>query len=136
MLGVHVGLDLEHETGEFFFIRLHGTFHLVGGRGSGAANNRHAWLRWRREIDHGVKQGLHAEVIHRRAKENRRLPARQIGCAVEGVRCAAHEFDFAAHLCHLVWNQFIQARVVQSLDDFRRAFSACGSKKAMLSLYR
>jgi hypothetical protein len=74
-----------------------------------------------REVDHGVEQALHAEVVDRRAEEHRRLLAGQVGVAVEGMRGAAHQFDFHAQFFGLVGDQFVEARVVEALDDLGRA---------------
>jgi hypothetical protein len=89
VLGVHVGLDLEHEAGELRLVRLH------------LARRRPAAIGAGDRVDHRVEQALHAEVVDRRAEEHRRLLARQVGLAVEGMRGAAHQFDVGAQFVGL-----------------------------------
>ena len=55
-------------------------------------------------------------------EENRRLLAGQVGFAVEGVGGAAHQFDVGAQFDRLVTDHFVEARVVEALDDLGGAF--------------
>ncbi len=73
VLGIHVGLDLEHESGELGFVRCH------------RARRGLARQRCRREVDHGIEQGLHAEVVDGGAEIDRCLLAGKVGVLVETV---------------------------------------------------
>src|SRR5690606_40577232 len=48
--------------------------------------------RWR-VLDEEIQQRLHAEVVHRRAEEDRGLAAGQVGLQVERVRGALDQFQ-------------------------------------------
>src|SRR3546814_15348676 len=63
MLRVHVGLNLEHEAAEPVFIGAH--LACAGGMSA----------RCRCVCSEKIEQQLHAEVVDRRAEENRRLLA-------------------------------------------------------------
>jgi len=59
VIGIHVGLDLEHEAGEVGIQRAFVVVHVD------------AWQRWRRQLGHRVEQGAHTEVGERRTHEHR-----------------------------------------------------------------
>ena len=84
MSRVHVRLDLEDETGELVFSRLH---HAL----LGCARQR------RRCVLHEVvQQLLDAEIAQRGAEEHRRLFCPQVGVEIERRAGALHEFDLVA----------------------------------------
>src|SRR3546814_15485627 len=64
MLGVHVRLDLEHEAGELFFLRLHVAFTR--------SEPSMPELRRRRPFGKTIQQFAHAKVVDRGAEEYRR----------------------------------------------------------------
>ncbi len=71
-------------------------------------------------LDEEVQQQLHAEVVHRRAEEHRRLPPGQILVHLERRRGALHQLEFLAQLAHgFVADLLQQARRVEALEDGR-----------------
>jgi hypothetical protein len=114
VLGVHIGLDLEDEAGEFGLVRLH--FAADGGARQGG----------RRDVDDGIQQRLHTEVVHGRPKKDRCLGAIEIGVLVECIRGATHQIDIVAQLFGLVTDEGVQARIVEALDQLCRPFLGTG----------
>ena len=103
---VHVGLDLEHESGKRRFLRLH------FARGGHARRGRG------RVFDEEIEQQLHAEIVDRRAEEHRRLLAGEIGMDIKRVARAFDEFEFLAHLAqHVRADPRLDARIIQRCED-------------------
>ena len=104
VLRVHVGLDLEHETGEAFFVR----HDLALERGPGDGRGR--------VLDEAVEQLLHAEAVQGGAEEHRRQRASEIGGAIEIVAGAAHQLDLLAQRFRVGPEASIELRLVDSLQ--------------------
>ena len=64
VLRVHVRLDLEHESREVFFVRIHQALLSLTRR------------RRRSQLEESIEHELHTKVVHRRTKENRHLLTR------------------------------------------------------------
>src|SRR5690606_15195037 len=101
---IHVRLDLEDDTGE---ARLHGV-HRARERAAGA--------RRRGELDERVEHLLYAEIVDGRAEEERRLPAREEGVAVEGGRDAGDQRHRLACAGELLPEARLARRIVETLD--------------------
>ena len=106
VLGVHIGLDLEHEAGELAF----------GGRDF--AHGGVAQLRRRRPVDQRVQDFAHAEVVDGGAEEHRRQLAGQEFVQIPLIGRALDQLDLHAQLFHFQREQLVQARVVYALDHF------------------
>ncbi|MNI50030.1 hypothetical protein D3C73_1046690 [compost metagenome] len=105
MGGVHVGLHLEHHTGE------------LGLFGQHFALQRHARAGGRRVVDQRVQHFLHAEVVDGGPEEHRGLFAGQELIAVERGRGFVDEFDLAAGLVERRAVTAGDFRVGQPFDD-------------------
>ncbi|EWS64606.1 hypothetical protein Y695_02148 [Hydrogenophaga sp. T4] len=99
---VHVGLNLEHHTGEFGFFGVH---HSLDG---GAV----AW--GRRQVHQRVQHLAHAEVVDRRAEQHGRLFARQKLCFVERGRSAFDQFQLVLGLLKFTAESLQALGVVQA----------------------
>ena len=105
---VHVGLDLEHETGERRLGRLH------------AAHAGVARQRRRRPFRQCAQDLAHAEVVDRRAEEHRTLRSGEEGIEIERRRGAAHQVDVLAQLFHLHRGVALEMRMVEAEQRLHR----------------
>ena len=110
VVGVHVGVDLEDEARHLLLGRLHAPrLGLRGARRGG-------------DVDETFEQLAHAEIVDRRAEEDRRQIARQIGVAVEGIVDALDQFRILAQLAGIALAHMrVELRCSQIADfDGRR----------------
>ncbi|MCY1245821.1 hypothetical protein D9M72_589990 [compost metagenome] len=69
-------------------------------------------------LDEEVQQRLHAEVVHARTEEYRRLLAGQVGLKIERVAGALHQFELIAQFGqHARADLFGQARRIDRRED-------------------
>src|SRR6185503_215344 len=104
MLRIHIGLDLEHETGKRRFHWLHDTR-------SGVAR-----LRRGRPLDQRLQDFLYAEIVDARAEEDRRLtPGQEFG---EVERCAGvpDQIDVVPQRWDLVRKELVEPRIGNTLN--------------------
>src|SRR5690554_1200829 len=105
MLGVHVGLDLEHEAGELRVGGLHAPGIGLPG------------LRRRRILNEAIQHFAHTEVTYGGAEVHRRQFATPIGVKIESMGSAPHQLNLHAQLLgRLRAKQGIHLGVVESLD--------------------
>jgi hypothetical protein len=102
MRGIHVGLDLENDTGKILAMRIDLALH------------RHPRLRRRRDVHKRIQHFAHAEVVDCRAEEHRCLPACQELVAREGGRGRANQVDVMTRPLELRSEALAQRRIVQS----------------------
>ena len=105
---IHVRLDLEHETGERLFVRMHHT--LV----------RRARLRLRRILDEAIEHVRHAEVAERGAEEHRRDLPLEIALAIESVTRDAHQLDLFEQRVVFAAKKRARRRAIEPVDRFER----------------
>src|SRR3546814_8373711 len=72
-------------------------------------------LRRRRVLDEEIQQQLHAEIVHRRAEEHRRLFAGEVLVDVERRRGALHQLKFLAQFAHCLVRSEEHTSELQSL---------------------
>jgi len=105
VLGVHVGLHLEHEAGEFLLVGIH----AAGGGLPG--------LRRQGVFHQGVEQILDAKVVDGGAEEHRCLFTGAERLQVERIAGAPHQLHLLAQFSGQAAEQLLQSRVVEPLDD-------------------
>ena len=113
VVGVHVGLDLEHQRGQGGFIGAH-----VAGLGR-------LVTRRRAEAGQRVQQVGHADLLHRTAEEHRGQVACVEAFQVEFRQCRLNQFQFLAQLHHarvglvqrFAYMQFTAADIIGA-DEF------------------
>ena len=104
VLRVHVRLDLEYETGKFFFA------------GFDLAHFGLTRQRTRRDVDEVIEQLLHAEVIDGRTEKYRRQFASEEGLLIEFMARAFDQFDLITQLLCSIAEQVSKAWVIQAFD--------------------
>src|SRR3546814_872612 len=108
MLGVHVRLDLEHEAGELFFLRLHVAFTR--------SEPSMPELRRRRPFGKTIQQFAHAKVVDRGAEEYRRQLGGKVLLAIEIRAGHLQQLDLVAQLLIDTAEAFLQTGCVQTVD--------------------
>ncbi len=111
VLGVHVGLDLEHEAGERRFGRLH-----FAQLASGQAGR--ACLRRRRPGDERFEHFLHAEVVDPGTEEHWRLRAGEKLFEGKRRRSTFDQLDIFAQLTDFERITCIKLGIVDAFDHF------------------
>src|SRR5450830_1026829 len=109
---IHIGLNLEDETGERRFIGLDTT------------HGRIAAARSRRPVKQRVENFANAKVVDGRAEKHRSLNPGQEIVQIERVRSAMHQFDFHLELFDFQREHLDQLGIVDTLDDFDIAVGA------------
>src|SRR5690606_24667273 len=117
VLRIHVRLDLEHETGKLFFLRIDRSRSiLVGDIPIFFDELSAAWQRLWRPLDKTVEHFAHAEIAERGAEEYRRQLAGQVFLQIEFVAGAAHQLDLLGKTVDIIAQQRARFRTRQPLD--------------------
>ena len=114
---IHVGLDLEDKAREALLIRID------------LAHRRVARLRLGRPVDQRLQNVLDAKVVHARTKEDGALFALEELLKREGLGCTLHELDCLAHRAYFHREEFVEARIVEPLDQFGVGGKLLGARR-------
>src|SRR5882724_6240631 len=104
MHGIHVRLDLEHETSQMIFGWLDEAFAC------------HARQRSWRMCGEGRQQLLHTEIVDRRPEEHRCLQTRAILLRVKTLGGTFDELDFVVERLRQIAQELAPLRTVESFD--------------------
>ena len=108
VVGIHVGVDLEDEARHFGFGGLYRAGFGLRGAGRGG------------DADEAFEQLSDAEVVDRRAEEDRSQFAAQIGFAVEFVVDALDQFDILAQLVGILFADVVVQHFRREIRDLDR----------------
>ena len=106
MSRVHIRLNFEDKTTEFFFARIHRT--LPGRSG----------LRARRIVSKRVEKLDHAKIIDAGTKKNGGLFTPEISLMIKGMAGPLHQLNFKAKFIGLIAENLIEPRIIESFNHF------------------
>ena len=126
MIGVHVGVDFEDETGKLLFVRLHEAFVRLAGKRAGS------------DLDETVQHLADTEVVESRSEEHGgHLPAK-VCRAIDGGVYFPNEFEVFPQLVGRTFSdmlvEFAGVDIVD-LDAILNGLHACRVEAKILAMY-